>query len=94
MWTVGLALRRRYTIAVFAFMIFLIGLFSLKSLLFDIFPTIDLLVVGVVWAYPGLPGEDMERRVVLINERARSTMVNGVSKIESQSIPGIRTESI
>lgn len=94
MWTVRLALRRRYTIAVFAFMIFLIGLFFLKSLLIDIFPTIDLPVVGVVRAYPGLLGEDMERRVVLINERARSTMVNGVSKIESQSIPGIRTESI
>ena len=89
MWIVRLALRRPYTIAIFAFMIFLVGLFSLKSMLIDIFPTIDIPVVGIVWAYPGLPAEDMERRVVLITERAISTMVNGVSKVESQSIPGI-----
>src|SRR5260370_39334700 len=31
----------------------------------------------------------MERRVVLISERAYSTTVNGISRIESQSIPGV-----
>src|SRR5260370_42590034 len=31
----------------------------------------------------------MERRVVLISERAYSTPVNGISRIESQSIPGV-----
>ena len=31
----------------------------------------------------------MERRVVLISERAFSTTVNGIERIESQSIPGI-----
>ena len=31
----------------------------------------------------------MERRVVLISERAYSTTVNGIERIESQSIPGI-----
>jgi len=45
-------------------------------------------VVIVVWNYPGLPPEDMERRVVLIAERAYSTTVNGIQRIESQSIPG------
>ena len=43
----------------------------------------------VVWNYPGLTTEDMERRVVFISERAYSTTVNGISRIESQSIPGI-----
>src|SRR5271170_3584856 len=43
----------------------------------------------VVWNYPGLTTEDMERRVVCISERAYSTTVNGISRIESQSIPGI-----
>ena len=55
----------------------------------DIFPVIDIPVVLVVWNYPGLTTEDMERRVVLITERAYSTTVNGISRIESQSIPGI-----
>ena len=31
----------------------------------------------------------MERRVVLISERAYSTTVNGIERIESQSIPGL-----
>ena len=38
---------------------------------------------------PGLSATDMERRVVLISERAYSTTVNGISRIESQSTPGI-----
>ncbi|HEY6838122.1 MAG TPA: efflux RND transporter permease subunit, partial [Geobacteraceae bacterium] len=54
----------------------------------DVCPVIDIPVVVVVWNYPGLSPEDMERRVVLIAERAYSTTVNGISRIESQSIPG------
>ena len=52
-------------------------------------PNIDIPVVIVVWNYPGLSAEDMERRVVFISERAYSTTVNGIERIESQSIPGI-----
>ena len=55
----------------------------------DIFPAIDIPVVAVIWNYPGLSAQDMERRVVLISERAFSTTVNGIERIESQSIPGI-----
>ncbi len=55
----------------------------------DIFPTIDIPVVIVVWSYPGLSAEDMERRVVTISERAFSTTVNGISRLESQSLEGI-----
>ena len=43
----------------------------------------------VVWNYPGLSATDMERRVNLISERAYSTTVNGISRIESQAIPGV-----
>lgn len=89
MWIVKLALKRPYTIAVMAVLIFLMGVLSLKSMLVDIFPVIDIPVVGVVWNYPGLSAVDMERRVVLLSERAYSSTVNGISKIESQSVPGI-----
>jgi multidrug efflux pump subunit AcrB len=89
MWIVRLALRRPYTIAVMSFLIIVLGTLSLSRMIVDIFPTIDIPVVIVAWNYPGLSPEDMERRVVLISERAYSTTVNGIQRIESQSIPGI-----
>ena len=89
MWIVRLALRRPYTVAVMALLILVLGALSASRMIVDIFPVIDIPVVAVAWNYPGLSPEDMERRVVLISERAYSTTVNGISRIESQSIPGI-----
>src|SRR3954454_523491 len=89
MWIVRLALRRPYTVAVMCILILVMGILSLTRMIVDIFPTIDIPVVAVVWNYPGLNAQDMERRVVLISERAYSTTVNGIERIESQSIPGI-----
>ncbi len=86
---VRLALRRPYTSAIAAMLIILLGALSITRMIVDIFPVIDIPVVLVVWNYPGLTTEDMERRVVFISERAYSTTVNGISRIESQSIPGI-----
>src|SRR6478735_108414 len=89
MWIVRLALRRPYTVAVMCVLILVMGVLSLTRMVVDIFPAIDIPVVAVVWNYPGLSAQDMERRVVLISERSISTTVNGVARIESQSIPGI-----
>ncbi len=89
MWIVRLALRRPYTVAVMSLLILVMGVLSLSRMIVDIFPVIDIPVVIVVWNYPGLSPEDMERRVVIIAERAYSTTVNGIQRIESQSIPGI-----
>ncbi|MDR3532862.1 MAG: efflux RND transporter permease subunit [Rhodopila sp.] len=85
---VRLALRRPYTSAIAALLVVLLGALSVTRMIVDIFPVIDIPVVLVVWNYPGLTTEDMERRVVFISERAYSTTVNGISRIESQSIPG------
>src|SRR5579864_9620017 len=89
MWILRLALRRPYTVAVMSILILVMGILSVTRMVVDIFPAIDIPVVAVVWNYPGLPAEDMERRVVLISERAFSTTVNGIERIESQSIPGV-----
>ncbi|MGE5237819.1 MAG: efflux RND transporter permease subunit [Chloroflexota bacterium] len=89
MWIVRLALRRPYTVAVMALLLLVMGALSLSRMIVDIFPAIDIPVVAVVWNYPGLSPEDVERRVVLISERAYSTTVNGIQRIESQSIPGV-----
>src|SRR5438270_7860736 len=55
----------------------------------DILPAIDIPVVIVVWNYPGLSAEDMERRVVFISERAMSTTVSGITRIDSQSMSSL-----
>ncbi len=89
MWIVRLALRRPYSVAVFALLVLILGVLSLTRMAVDIFPTIDIPVVAVVWSYPGLSAEEMERRVVIISERAYSTTVNGIERIESRSMPGI-----
>src|SRR3981081_3789048 len=89
MWIVRLALRRPYTIAVLSALILIFGWLSATRMKSDILPSIDIPVVIVVGNYPGLSAEDMERRVVLISERAYSTTVSGISRIESQSISGV-----
>lgn len=89
MWIVRLALRRPYTIAVMCLLVLIMGVLSVSRMIVDIFPAIDIPVVSVVWAYPGLSAEEMERRVTIISERAYSSSVNGIERIESQSIPGI-----
>ncbi len=89
MWLVRLALRQPYTVAVAAALLLLAGVMSARSMLVDLFPAIDIPVVAVVWTYPGLSTEDMEKRVVLLSERGLSSTVDGISRIESSSIPGI-----
>ncbi|HET9621687.1 MAG TPA: efflux RND transporter permease subunit [Kofleriaceae bacterium] len=89
MWIVRLALRRPYSVVVLAVLMLLFGTMATIKMRKDIFPTIDIPVVIVVWSYPGLSAQDMERRVVLLSERAFSTTVSGISRIESQSIIGI-----
>ena len=88
MGLVRLALRRPYTSAIIAFVVMLSGAMSLTRMIVDIFPIIDIPVVLVAWNYNGLPPEEMERRVVLVAERSYSQSVDGIERIESQSIAG------
>src|SRR5215469_4074886 len=89
MWLVRLALRRPLSVAVMALLMLVLGVLSFAFMNVDIFPSIDLPVVMVVWSYPGLSAIDVERRMVIISERAYSTTVNGIEHIESQSINGL-----
>jgi multidrug efflux pump subunit AcrB len=88
-WIVRLALRRPYTVATLCLGITLFGLLSILRIRVDILPSVDIPVVAVVWSYPGLLAEDMEKRVVFITERAFSTTVNDIERIDSQSVNGI-----
>src|SRR6266481_4478303 len=89
MWIVRLALRRPLSVAVMSLLMLVLGVLSFGLMNVDIFPSIDLPVVMVVWNYTGLSAFDVERRMVFISERAYSTTVNGIEHIESESINGI-----
>ncbi|MDD5351196.1 MAG: efflux RND transporter permease subunit [Chthoniobacteraceae bacterium] len=89
MWIVLLALRRPYTFTVMALMILLLGCLSYMKMAKDIFPSIDIPVVSVIWTYTGLPAQEMERRVTTVSERAMTTTVNDIEHIESQSLDGV-----
>ena len=89
MWIVRLALRRPYTVATLCLVIAVLGGLSLSRLKVDVLPAIDIPVVAVVWNYPGLIAEEMEKRVITLTERAFSTTVGDIERLESQSINGI-----
>jgi len=89
MWIVRLALRRPYTVVVLCIVIAVMGGLSFSRMTVDIFPSIDIPVVISVFQYPGLSAEEMEKRVIIVNERGQSTTVNGIERLESLSIEGI-----
>ena len=89
MWIVRLALRRTYTFVVVALLIAVLGAVSIYRMSTDIFPNIDIPVVSVVWSYFGMPADEVETRIVFINERILTASVNGIEHIESQSLTGV-----
>ena len=89
MWIVQLALKRPYTFVVVALLIALLGIAAITTMPVDIFPYIDIPVVSVVWQYGGLSPEEMEKRMVVSNERAMTTTVNDIEHIESTSYNGV-----
>ena len=89
MWIVRLALRRPYTFVVFAFLILILGVFSIDSMPVDIFPDIDIPVITVVWQFNGLSADQISNRIVSTSERSLTTTVNDIEHIESNSLVGV-----
>src|SRR2546426_1870313 len=89
MWIVRLALRRPYTFTVMAILMVLMGIVTITRMATDIFPKIDIPVVSVIWSFPGVAPEEMEKRFVTVCERAMTTTVNDIEHIESQSYNGV-----
>jgi multidrug efflux pump subunit AcrB len=88
-WIVRLALRRTYTFIVVAILIAVLGAVSIKRTSTDVLPEIDIPVVTVVWQYTGMPADEVESRIVYINERILTASVNDIDHIESQSLDGV-----
>jgi hypothetical protein len=92
MWIVALALRRPYTFTVFAILILIAGLVSIVRTPKDIFPSINIPVVSVLWNYAGMSPEGMESHVTSLFERGLTTTVDNIEHIESQSLYGIAVD--
>jgi multidrug efflux pump subunit AcrB len=89
MWIVRLALRRPYTFVVLALAILLAGPLTILRTPTDIFPNINIPVVGVVWSYAGMSAEELSNRIVTGFERGTTTTVNDIEHIESQTLRGV-----
>ena len=66
---VRIALNKPYTFVVMAMLTVVFGVTAAVRTPTDIFPTIGIPVVAVVWTYDGLPAEDMSKRVIYYYER-------------------------
>ena len=89
MWIVRLALRRPYTFVVLALLLLILAPLVIDRTPTDIFPSINIPVVSVIWNYAGLSPREMANRIVTNYERGLTTTVNDIEHIESQTLSGI-----
>jgi multidrug efflux pump subunit AcrB len=89
MWIVRLALRRPYTFAVLGLVLFILGPLVALTTPTDIFPSIDIPVVAMVWQYTGMSPQELSNRIIFQSERSLTTTVNNIEHIESQTLIGI-----
>ena len=88
-WLVKVALDRPYTFIVMALLILIFGPLAAVRTPTDIFPDVDIPILGVAFSYAGLSPDEMGARVLANYERQLSTSVNDVEHVESISIPGL-----
>ena len=89
MWIVRLALRRPYTFVVAALLLVLLTPFILMRTPTDIFPSINIPVISIIWQYSGLDASEFEKRITYTHERILTVTVNNIRHIESTSYNGI-----
>ncbi|MBV8662446.1 MAG: efflux RND transporter permease subunit, partial [Hyphomicrobiales bacterium] len=94
MGMVSFALRFKHTFYVLALMMLFLGGSAILVMPKDIFPSIDIPVVTVIWQYTGLTPEEMEQRVTTYSEYAISSNVGDIKNIESQTLSGVSVEKI
>ncbi|MDT3779609.1 efflux RND transporter permease subunit [Nitrospira sp. MA-1] len=84
-----IALRRPLTFVVLAILIVIFGTKSVLQTPTDVFPNIRIPVISVVWSYAGLLPSDVSGRITFYFERALTSTVEGIKKIDSKSYFGI-----
>lgn len=88
MWIVRLALEKKYTIAVMALLIIIMGGLAVTQMPTDIFPRINIPVVSVIWGYSGLSTNEMEKMITNFSETSLINNVSDVQRLESQTYNG------
>src|SRR5579863_10294883 len=94
MGIVRFALRFPHTFYVMALAILFLGISAIFSSPKDIFPSINIPVVSIIWQYTGLTPSEMQARVTTYSEYAISANVNNIRNMESQTLSGISVEKI
>jgi multidrug efflux pump subunit AcrB len=87
-WIVKLALNRPYTFIVLALLILLLSPVIILRTPTDIFPNINIPVISVGWTYAGLNPEELEGRLTTPYEKALTTLVDNVQRIDSTTYNG------
>ena len=88
MWIVRTALSRPYTFIVMAILILIASPLVISRTPVDLFPSIDIPVIAVIWNYNGLGAEELEQRMTSVYERVLTTAVNDIEHIESMTVNG------
>lgn len=89
MWIVELALKRPHTFLVMSITIALFGVLSILRMPVDIFPDIDIPIVSCAWTYIGMSPYYMENLITTVTERALTSTINGIQRMESISLNGM-----
>lgn len=88
------ALKFRLTFFVIAILTTFLGGAAIVSMPKDVFPSVDIPVVTVIWTYTGLSTAEMEKRVTTYSEFSTSNNVNGIKNMESQTLQGVSVQKI
>jgi len=82
------AIRTPYLIVVIALVILVLGVVSIAQMPVDLFPAMDIPVVGVATFYSGMPPEQIEGNITYHLERF-FTLASGIDHMESRSLAGV-----
>src|SRR5579862_8667652 len=94
MWIVRLALNRPYTFVVLSLLIVILSGVAIVQTPVDIFPDINIPVVGVILNYAGLSPQDMQDRLTTVLDRNITNVVNDIEHIEAQSYHGVSVSKV
>jgi multidrug efflux pump subunit AcrB len=89
MGLVKYALKFRVSFYVLSIVILVLGLGAIVSMPKDVFPSVNIPVVTIIWTYTGLTTPEMEKRVTTYSEYSLSNNINGIKNIESQTMYGV-----
>jgi multidrug efflux pump subunit AcrB len=87
-------LSKPYTVIAVLILVGLLAVGEALRMPVDIFPSIDIPVVSVVWTYAGMSAPDIQNRILTLHERQLASLVDDVSRIEATSYQGIGVEKI